>query len=644
MRRRRARLPGRRRTADDGATERRQIRAIAEARVESLSDADLRVLGYGEWLDGLEAGIAAHHAGLVPPFKEAVEACFAAGLAKVVFATETLSLGINMPARSVVIEKLTKFTGEHHEFLRPGEYTQLTGRAGRRGIDTHGFAVVLWSPFVPFDQVAGLASTRTYALTSAFRPTYNMAANLVRRYPPDQAHHLLNLSFAQYRADGDVVRLETELQRAREQVAALRLRATCERGDTEEYRRLLAEAQRMGRSRPRDRGAIEEGLRRIRPGDVLVVPPVGRVAVVSTSTRSGGELRLAVAATDGSRHVLTSRDLLSPPYPIAHVGLPEPYRPHAKSYLREVAAVLRDTRVRSGPPAGEPGEGSAELGAGERASASAEAASDHPVATCPDRRGHLRAAERADRLEADALRLERSIRGRTESLARQFDRVLRVLEAWGYVSGWALTPAGERLARLYHESDLLVAEALGRGLLDDLDAPSAAALVSVFTYESRGPGGAEAPRWFPSRRVGERWVAIEQLATKLGRVEADAGLPVTRTPDAGFVALAYRWASGQELGQVIADEEMSGGDFVRNIKQLIDLLRQLSELAPVVATRSACASAADRVFRGVVAASSVVTVDGPAEDGGEPSGRRGRGGMTIAGGGGMSVGPSGATG
>ena len=151
---------------------------------------------------------------MVPPFKEAVEACFAAGLVKAVFATETLSLGINMPARSVVIEKLTKFTGERHEFLTPGEYTQLTGRAGRRGIDDVGYAVVLWSPFVPFEQVAGLAGARSYALTSSFRPTYNMAANLVRRYPPDLAHHLLNLSFAQYRADSDVVRLEAQLERS----------------------------------------------------------------------------------------------------------------------------------------------------------------------------------------------------------------------------------------------------------------------------------------------------------------------------------------------------------------------------------------------------------------------------------------------
>src|SRR5438477_2632323 len=121
------------------------------------------------WLSGLEAGVAAHHAGLVPPMKEAVEEAFAAGLLQVVFATETLSLGINMPARSVVVEKLTKFTGERHDPLTPGEYTQLAGRAGRRGIDDVGYAVVCWNPFVTFEQVAALAARESDALRSAFR-------------------------------------------------------------------------------------------------------------------------------------------------------------------------------------------------------------------------------------------------------------------------------------------------------------------------------------------------------------------------------------------------------------------------------------------------------------------------------------------
>ncbi|MEX0664823.1 MAG: DEAD/DEAH box helicase [Acidimicrobiia bacterium] len=206
------RASGTRLTTPDEAA---RIRAIADAHTEGIAEDDLHALGYPAWRAGLEAGLASHHAGLVPPMKEAVEEAFAAGLIKVVFATETLALGINMPARSVVIEKLTKFTGERHEMLTPGEYTQLTGRAGRRGIDDVGYAVVCWSPWVPFEQVAGLASRRTDALRSSFRPTYNMTVNLVRRYTSGAAHHLLNLSFAQFHADRDVVALERQLERAR---------------------------------------------------------------------------------------------------------------------------------------------------------------------------------------------------------------------------------------------------------------------------------------------------------------------------------------------------------------------------------------------------------------------------------------------
>src|SRR3546814_20597268 len=114
-----------------------------------------------------------------------------------------------MPARSVVIERLSKFTGERRELLTPGEYTQLTGRAGRRGIDEVGHAIVLWSPFVPFAQVANLASSRTYALRPAFRPTYNMAANLVRRYAPAEDPHLPHLSFATFPAARAAVRPTT---------------------------------------------------------------------------------------------------------------------------------------------------------------------------------------------------------------------------------------------------------------------------------------------------------------------------------------------------------------------------------------------------------------------------------------------------
>ena len=587
--------------------ERAEIRAIAEGSVDSLSDADLRVLDYGRWITGLEAGFAAHHAGMVPPFKEAVEACFAAALVKVVFATETLALGINMPARSVVIEKLTKFTGEAHEKLTPGEYTQLTGRAGRRGIDEVGYGIVLWSPFVPFDQVASLASTRTYELTSAFRPTYNMAANLVRRYPPDEAHHLLNLSFAQYRADSAVVREERRLERLSEEVHQLRAAAECELGDVEEYRRARDEADRAGRVRPAARAEVERALERIGPGDVLVVPGQaagGRVAVITTAARKAGRV-LGVVNLAGKRVQLTSRDFPAPPRPVGGVELPTPFLPNNHSFTRQVAEALRRVALRRDGLVGVQtpnGNGDAKAA---RAHQLAEAVAGHPVTACPELKAHLRAAWRADQKARELRTVERSIRGRSESLARQFDRVLRILEAWGYIDGWSLTPGGERLASLYHESDLLVAECLRSGLFDDLAPPELAGLASSFTYESRGPGPGPAP-WYPKGPLRDRWGNVEYLAHELNVAEEEAGLPLTRPPDPGFIGLAYGWASGEDLAQVIEDQEITGGDFVRNMKQLIDLLRQMGDAAEVPATARACRQAADRLFRDVVAASSVV--------------------------------------
>jgi ATP-dependent RNA helicase HelY len=180
------------------AEERAEIRRRCEEHTEGLPDEELRVLGYGPWAAGLEAGLGAHHAGLIPAFRQAVEDCFSSNLLRVVFATETLSLGINMPARTVVIERLTKIREQGRSGLSSGEYAQMTGRAGRRGLDSVGHAVVVWTPQVSMSAVASLATSPPPDLRSSFRPTYNLAVNLVRRYRADQAHFILDRSFAQF--------------------------------------------------------------------------------------------------------------------------------------------------------------------------------------------------------------------------------------------------------------------------------------------------------------------------------------------------------------------------------------------------------------------------------------------------------------
>jgi ATP-dependent RNA helicase HelY len=218
--------------------ERTEIRQTALRYTQNIAEEDLEVLGFQEWLTALERGIAAHHAGLLPSFKGAVEDLFQRGLVKAVFATETLALGINMPARTVVLEKLTKFNGEAHVPITPGEYTQLTGRAGRRGIDIEGNAVIQWSPTVDSASAAGLASTRTYPLRSSFSPTYNMAINLISRFGRETARRSLESSFAQFQADRAVVGLTRQVRKNETLIQELMKDAQCHLGDFSEYARL----------------------------------------------------------------------------------------------------------------------------------------------------------------------------------------------------------------------------------------------------------------------------------------------------------------------------------------------------------------------------------------------------------------------
>jgi len=583
-------------------SERQRIRAIAEERTAVLSDSDLAVLGYDRWLAALERGIASHHAGMVPPFKEAVEACFILGLVKVVFATETLALGVNMPARSVVIEALSKFTGDHHEFLTAGEYTQLTGRAGRRGIDEVGRAVVLWSPFATFDQVAGLAMSREFALRSSFRPTYNMTANLVRRYDREGAHRLLNQSFAQFQADRSIVRLESRRAARQARLEAAQADVTCELGDVEEYRDLLRqdeEARRQASGRDR----VQEAMSRLRPGDVIDVGG-SRLALLSIAHRGADTLRLQVTSAKGRSRTLVAGDFDVPPVRIGKINLPMPYAPSDHAYQADVSRALRRVKLDQHQPKRVRRTALPEL-----------LAEGHPVARCPDRAAHLRASVQAERLAREVADLDQRMGQGSGSVAARFDAVLGLLEGWNFVDGWSLTAKGRLLVRIYHESDLLVAEALSRGLFDGLDAPSLAALASTLTYEhrSRNP---PPPPWFPSATVRKAFEGLERIGRDLQAAERRAELPETRLPDPTFVPLAQAWASGTDLGDVLDDEGLSGGDFVRNIRQLIDLLRQIGETAPLDATRAAAREATDRLFRGVVSASSVVGGGGDGSDDG----------------------------
>ena len=452
--------------------ERERIRSIVAKNIGNLAQDDLVVLGYYEWLEALERGIAAHHAGLLPAFKTTVEDLFQEGLVKAIFATETLALGINMPARTVVLEKLSKWNGEGHVAISAGEYTQLTGRAGRRGIDIEGNAVILWNNDLDSNSVGGLASTRTYPLKSSFKPSYNMSVNLISQFGSDKARSSLESSLAQFQADKAVVGLAKQIRKSEKIRDDLFKESACHLGDFVDYAQMRADIRKL--------------------------------------------------------EVVSKRD-----------------RRRRMESEEEIFSIRK--RMKS-----------------------------HPSHACPDRESHARFTERAHRIQREIDGLSERINTRTNVIAKRFDRIKLILGQLGYISNGEISQSGKLLAKIYGETDLLIAESIREGVFSQLSPADLVAVISAFVYESRSEENAKIPRG----DISEALAKISKIYGRVFNLENDHNLEPMRAPDFGFCWPARSWASGQSLTSVLKDSELTVGDFVRNMKQIVDLLRQLRSAVP----------------------------------------------------------------
>lgn len=591
--------------------ERREIEEFVDERTADLPHEDLGVLGYGTWREGLRRGIAAHHAGLLPMFKEVVEGLFQRGLVKMVFATETLALGINMPARTVVLERLVKWNGESHVDITPGEYTQLTGRAGRRGIDVEGHAVVVWHPGLDPQALAGLASTRTYPLRSSFRPSSNMAVSLIRQMGRTQARDVLETSFAQFQADRGVVALAAQVRRNEEALDGYREAMACHLGDFEEYagiRRRLSEHEReTSRERGRrERSAAEESLQALRMGDVVALPSGRRtmpaVTVGVDDVALGTPPRVTLVTLDRQVRRVTPAEIKAPLAVIGSLRVPKGFSSRSANDRKGIASRLRE--FSDAADAHKPRRAAA--GTDDEASRLRRELRQHPCHGCADRESHARWAERYQRLLKETAGLQRRVDSRTTSVARQFDRICDLLHELGYLGGPPaeplVTPRGELLAGIYSDADLLVAQAMTDGLWDELDPPELAAMAGAIVYEGRQRE--ESPR-LPRGRVRESCRQLVELAGELREREAEHGVPETRDLDLGFVWPLYRWAQGGSLASILDEADLAAGDFVRWCRQAIDLLDQIRGAAPDGTHLAGTARRAkDLIDRGIVAYAS----------------------------------------
>ena len=471
--------------------ERKIIRSVIAKNMKNLAEEDLVVLGYYEWADALERGIAAHHAGLLPAFKVTVEELFQQGLVKAVFATETLALGINMPARTVVLEKLSKWNGEGHVAISPGEYTQLTGRAGRRGIDIEGNAVILWNNDLDSTSVGGLASTRTYPLKSSFKPTYNMSINLISQFGSSRARTSLESSLAQFQADKAVVGLAKQIRKNEGARDDLFNQSKCDQGDFVEYSSM-------------------------------------RAAIKKLETESKRSKR--------KRHEIEE----------------------------EIGSIRKRMK-------------------------------NHACHGCPDRENHSRIAERAQRLQREIDGLQERINSRTNVIAKRFDRIKLILDKFGYINNDAIAQSGKMLAKIYGETDLLIAESIQAGVFNQLSPADLVAVISSCIYESRNEEAAKVPRG----EVQNALATISKIYGKIHEAESDLNLEPMRAPDFGFCWASHKWASGHSLTSILKGSDLTVGDFVRSMKQIIDLLRQLRAAAPDL--QVVIDQALAKIDRGVIA-------------------------------------------
>ena len=602
--------------------ERARIAGVIDRRTAELNEADLVVLDYHEWREGLLRGLAGHHAGMLPIFRHTVEELFTAGLVKAVFATETLALGINMPARTVLLEKLVKFNGEQHMPLTPGEYTQLTGRAGRRGIDVEGHAVVLWHPDVDPAEVAGLASTRTFPLRSSFAPTYNMTINLVNQMGPTQAHKLLESSFAQYQADRSVVGLVRAVERGERILDEIAGELGGHDAPILDYVRLRLQISERERaqsraSRLQRRRAANDALAALRRGDIITITHGrrGGLAVVLESDRDSDDPRPLVLTEHRWAGRISSADYSGASEPLGSMPLPKRVEHRNPRMRRDLASALRSASAgldvpsakgkRSGPP--KERDVDPEL-AGLRYELNR-----HPAHGMAEREAKARLAERYLRIERDNEQIRQKIAAATNSLARTFDRIVVLLTERGFIDANdgdpRVTDDGRLLARIYSESDLLVAECLRSGTWEGLDAAELAAVVSSVLYESRGdapgaPDGTEVPTGKLRRGLNH----TRRLWTELRADEQRHRIAQSREPEDGFVPVIYRWATTGDLTTALAASDASGtgtplsaGDFVRWCRQVLDLLDQVRNAAPTATLRATAKRAINDIRRGVVA-------------------------------------------
>lgn len=639
--------------------EQKDIEDISLHYLSGISASDAAVLRLEDWLITLSRGIAAHHAGILPVMKEIVEHIFSQGIVKVVFATETLALGINMPARSVVVEKITKWDGAGHNQLTAGEFTQLTGRAGRRGIDTHGYAVTIAGPAILPHQIALLVSQQSFPLNSAFKPTYTMAVGLLKRMTQKLALELLSRSFAQFQSDRRAVSLVERQRSLQTQIADLGEGTSCHLGDFAEYSSLMQQLTNLERAQ---NSALKQArrnqewalLRSLSRGDLVQWYRGRRIfsAVVLDTRADARHHSVHLLTVRGSFVTITNSDTGIKIQVLGHMRVPKSINKKsrrefisrmshafssAKGNLksRPNSSLNRDrnqpnnvlcaSQDRQQSTYGRSGKidnlDALEMNDGSKFFANEIFPNQdfedeierirlelrhHPCHKCKEKTIHIAQYSRISSLMRQEKKIAEQILRHKGNITTEFEKIVSLLQDLDYIEQindtLLVTEKGSMLAQLFCERSLLVAQCLQTAAWKSLSASELAACIGAIVYTPRSDTwqGSDVPGYASLQDAVE---AMNSMQSEINYLERKHGLDMNVNPEPGVIAGLWSWVNGGDLADLIDILDMSAGDAVRFIKQVIDLLVHISNLPDPVLSQSA--SLAVKILRrGVVAWSS----------------------------------------
>ena len=576
-------------TQEEQARIKERLTAYSQDNPEAVRD--------GIHADALLRGIAAHHAGVLPAWKELIEELFQQGLVKVVFATETLAAGINMPARSTVIAALSKRTERGHRPLMGSEFLQMAGRAGRRGLDSQGYVVTVQSRFEGVREAGHLATSPADPLVSQFTPSYGMVLNLLQRHDLAKARELVERSFGRYLAGLDLVEDEENLSQLRLQLSQLEGVAgdipwedfedyEKMRGRLREERRLLRILQQQAEETLANE--LTMALQFASTGTLVSLksPQLrGRVApaVIVEKVKGPGQFPLLLCLTDENVWILLPCQ--------AVVSI------HAElSCLQvdglEVPELSRSGELRHGDQA----SGGLALAvahmarrhdmttpqydlAGEVLTQARlvrdleQEQEQHPAHRWGDRKQLKKHRRRMEDLELEIAERQHLLHQRANRHWETFLALMEILQHFGCLDELDPTEIGRTVAALRGDNELWLGLALMSGHLDDLSPPDLAAVFEAISTEVNRPD-----LWsgFPPPAAAEEALQdLSGLRRELLRAQERAGVMVPAWWEPELMGLVDAWARGTSWSDLIANTSLDEGDVVRIMRRTVDLLAQV---------------------------------------------------------------------